>query len=142
MKSKLVGAYVIGMAMDSNLYTYLKPCDSPNETNCYVTWSSYEDGYELDTAKDFSETLVGNVCVNPISWKINDEKQTTDGGVLLNLSREKTYTSTAQIHDNYLWVKTNTIFFKRKKEKHLMDYNMFWHDIRKNAKMRVEAYFK
>ena len=142
MKSQLVGAYVVGMAMDSNLYTYLKPCDQPNTTNCYVTWSSYKEGYELDSVKDNSEILVGNVCVNPISWKMNKEKETTNGGILLNLSRKKTYTSTAQIHDNYLWVKTNTFLFKRKKELHLMDYNMFWHDIKKNAQTRVKEYLK
>ncbi len=142
MQSKLVSAYIVGMGVDSNLYTYLKPCYEPSATNCYVTWSSYKEGYKLDTAKDNSELLVGNVCVNPISWKINDEKMTTDGGVLLNLSRKKTFTTTAQIHENYLWVKTNTILFKRTKEAHLMDYGMFWQDIRKNSAARVKEYLK
>jgi hypothetical protein len=142
MKSKLVGAYIVGIAVDSNKYTYLKPCDNPLETNCYVTWSSYKEGYEIDSTKDNSEILVGNVCVNPITWKINEEKATTNGGVLLSLSRKKTFTTTAQIHENYLWVKTNTLLFKRKKELHLMDYNMFWHDIRKNVETRVNEYFK
>ncbi|HUH74964.1 MAG TPA: DUF3089 domain-containing protein [Chitinophagales bacterium] len=142
MKSKLVGAYIVGMAVDSNLYTHLKPCENPTATNCYVTWSSYKDGYELDTLKDRSDILVGNVCVNPISWKINEEKMTTDGGVLLNLSRKKSFTSTAQIHENYLWAKTNTVLFKRKKELHLMDYGMFWQDIRTNSAARVKEYLK
>lgn len=141
MKSKLVGAYIVGIALDSNKYTYLKPCDHPNATNCYVTWSSYKEGYVLDSTKDNSEILVGNVCVNPITWKRSDEKGTTNGGILLNLSRKKTFTTSAQIHENYLSVKTNTLLFKRKKELHLIDYNMFWHDIRKNVSERVNEYF-
>lgn len=142
MKSKLVAAYMVGIAVDSNKYIYLQPCKNPNETNCYVTWSSYKEGYELDSIKDNSEILVGNVCVNPISWKINEEKSSTNGGVLLNLSRKKTYTTTAQIHKDYLSIKTNTFLFKRKNELHLIDYNMFWHDIRTNSRVRVTEYFK
>lgn len=141
MKEKLVCAYMVGMAVDPSKYEYLEPCKDSNATNCYVTWSSYKTGYEIDSTKDASEILVGKVCVNPITWKMDNKEATTDGGILLSLSREKTFTTTAQIHDNYLWVKTNTILFKRKKELHLLDYNMFWHDIRANAAERLKNYF-
>ncbi|MEZ5008621.1 MAG: DUF3089 domain-containing protein [Chitinophagales bacterium] len=142
MKAQLVCAYMVGMAVDPAKYSILKPCENAAATNCYVTWSSYKEGYEIDSVKDASEILVGNVCVNPITWTMDNNEATTDGGILLNLSREKTFTTTAQIHNNYLWVNTNTIFFKHKKELHLLDYNMFWHDIRANASFRIKQYLE
>lgn len=142
MKSKLVCAYMVGMAVDSSNYTFLKPCENANATNCYVTWSTYKMAYEIDSTKDASEILVGNVCVNPISWKMDGGVATSDGGVLLNLSREKTFTTTTLTHQNYLWAKTNMILFKRKKEMHLVDYNLFWHDIRANASLRVKHFLE
>ncbi len=138
MKSKLVCAYVVGFAMYPEEYKVLKPCDDANETNCYVTWASFKDGYEYkDISKDL---LVGKVCVNPISWKMDTINAIGKGGFLLNASRKKLYHTEAKIHDDLLWVKSNMVIARKANILHLLDYNLYWYDIRQNVAERVKTY--
>jgi hypothetical protein len=138
MKSKLVCAYIVGYEVYKESYKILTPCEDANETNCYVTWSTFNDGFQYKNKLH----LFGNVCVNPVSWKIDSVKATSKGGVLLNVNRKKKFVTTAHIKDAHLLVKTNLIFMRKKDILHLVDFNLFWFDVRKNAAQRVAAYFK
>jgi hypothetical protein len=138
MKKKLVCAYVIGYGIYPDKYELLKTCEDSSQTNCYVTWSSFKDGY----VPEKNLMLIGKTCVNPVSWKTDTLPATGHGGVFLKQNRKKPYESTASIHNNYLWVKTKLPIVKPFKVLHLVDINMFWYDIRKNAALRVSEYFK
>jgi hypothetical protein len=139
-KKKLVAAYIIGIDVYKEDYNILIPCASENEINCYITWASYKEG-STGIGKS-NIRLYGNVCVNPISWKMDTEKAKSQNGVLLNINRRKKFESEVYIKNNFLHVKTNMIFFKKKNELHLVDMNLFWYDIRENIKNRVDNYFK
>ena len=140
MKSKLVCAYIVGFAVYPEKYKVLTPCSAPNETNCYVTWASFKNGFAYkDTAIDM---LVGKVCMNPISWKMNTDIQKGKGSFLLNQNKKKLYHVEAEIHNHLLWVKTNMPVARKANILHLLDYNLFWFDIRKNVADRVAAYLK
>lgn len=140
MKAKLVCAYVVGFAVYPEEYSVLTPCSEPTETNCYVTWSSFKSGFAYkDTAKDM---LVGKICVNPISWKIDSLKAVGKGGFLLNINRKKLYHTDAVIHHNLLWVNTKMPVARKINILHLLDYNLYWYDIRKNVADRVAAFLK
>ncbi|MDB5227785.1 MAG: hypothetical protein JWN78_1978, partial [Bacteroidota bacterium] len=138
MKKKLVCAYVVGFGIYPEKYELLKPCADSTEINCYVTWSSYKDGYI--PKKDLM--LIGKTCVNPISWKMDTLPATSSCGVFLNLNRKKCYRSTARIKDNYLWVKTNMPVIRHVNIMHFVDFNLFWYDVRNNARLRVNEYLK
>jgi hypothetical protein len=138
MKAKLVCAYVVGFEINQSNFSVLKPCDSPTQTGCYITWASFKSGYTPEPGIK----LFGDVCVNPISWTRDSISVNSQGGILLNLNKKKLFKTEAQIHQNYLWVKTNTAFMRNKDILHLVDYNLFWFDIRRNAALRVEAYLK
>lgn len=138
MKQKLVCAYVVGFGIYPEKYEMLKPCQDATTTNCYVTWSSFKEGYKPKEV----DMLIGKTCVNPISWKINNEKATGKGGILLNVNRKKLFTSEVQIKDNFLWVKTNMIIVRKINVMHLADFNLYWYDIRKNVAERVNEYLK
>ena len=73
MKQKLVCAYSIGYGIFPKEYQLLKPCADSMQTQCYVTWSSFKEGY---TPKSDSK-LVGEVCVNPITWTLDTMPATT-----------------------------------------------------------------
>lgn len=136
MKEKLVCAYIVGFSVYKEKYEILKPCDEPLTTNCYVTWASFKQNYNAG-----EDTLFyGNVCVNPITWKLDTTKAAANCGILLNINRKKRYYAESNIHENYLWVKTNMPVARRKENLHLLDFNLFWHEIKKNAAERVSAY--
>lgn len=138
MKEKLVCAYIVGYAIYPEEYEVLTPCKNATETNCYVTWSSFDENfYYPDTAKDF---LVGKLIINPITWTTDTTEAVGEGAFLFRLNRKHLYKTNARIHHNMLWVDTKVPFFRRTNTLHILDYNLFWHDIRKNVKLRVESY--
>ncbi len=136
MKAKLVCAYAVGYALYRDSYEVLTPCQKPEETNCYVTWATFKEGFEYKDKLNY----FGDVCVNPVSWTTDTTKAYGNSGILLNVNRKKKFKASAQIHQQYLWSKTNLTFMRRKNILHLVDYNLFWYDIRKNAQQRTAAY--
>jgi hypothetical protein len=136
MKKQLVCAYTIGFGMYQRDYEVLKPCDEPKETGCYVNWASFKKG----GIPPEDSKLIGDVCVNPVTWKRDTTEAISNGGLLLSLQRRKGFRSRIQIHDRYLWVSTSMPFVQNWRVMHKVDYNLFWHDIRNNVKERVEAY--
>lgn len=140
LQSKLVCAYIVGMGINANTYQVLEPCGDASQTGCYVTWASFKKGY--DPGKSI---LYGNICVNPISWKLDTTAipaSSSKGSVLLDISRKRLNCSDAQIHDNYLWVKSKLPFVGGSKVLHIVDYNLFWYDIRANVAERVKSYMQ
>jgi hypothetical protein len=139
-KQQLVCAYLVGFALYEKDYEHLKPCKNAEETNCYVSWSSFKHGYEYPgVGKDL---LVGEVAVNPISWRIDATSETDKGSILLSIKQKKTYETTAQIKDKMLWVKTRAPFLSTWNTLHVADYNLFWYNIRKNIALRSKQYFE
>jgi hypothetical protein len=140
LTKQLVCAYVVGMGVDPQSYQAIKPCGQPTETGCYVTWSSFKTGY------DAHGVLVGRVCVNPISWTRDSAlvpASASQGSIFLKIRHRKyEHAASAQIHHNYLWVRNTLPFVRSWNVLHLVDYNLFWYDIRKNVADRVKAYLK
>lgn len=136
LSKQLVCAYAIGLAMHEKQYTTLTPCTSPNQTGCYVTWSSFRKGHIPDSAS----MLIGDVCINPISWKRDTFPACSSGGVMINMRKRKGFASEAVIHNRYLWVKTRMPIVKHWKNLHLVDINLFWHNIRHNVAIRFDAF--
>ena len=142
LKDRIVAAYIIGFTLVDTLYENLKICDSADETGCYVTWMSYK--------KDFVPDGVWHKktqSINPLTW-------TTDTGnvivedysstVVFNPKRIRTRKMEVQIADiggNVLWVDTKAPWFRFMKNLHIADYGLFYMDIRKNVKTRIDNYF-
>ncbi len=138
MKAKLVCAYAVGYALHQEDYALLMPCSEPAETNCYVTWASFREGFPYPKR----DTYYGNVSVNPITWKMDTLAATTHGGILLRPKRKKRFTSTAHIQNDQLMVTTNMALMRKRKVLHVVDFNLFWMDVRENAALRVGEYLK
>lgn len=140
LHEQLVAAYIIGYTVKDGLYQELKLCNNPNETGCFITWESFKYGHEPDGW--FSKETI---CVNPLTWTTDTayiDASEGLGTVVLNLNK-KYHSTGAQIHQNngnYLWIKTKAPWFPLFKNMHILDYNLFWHDIRQNVKDRIEAY--
>jgi hypothetical protein len=138
---QLVCAYIVGMGADPASYQIIRPCGQPLQTGCYVTWSSFKAGY--DPGKT---VLRGKICINPITWTRDSAfvpASASQGSIFLKIRHKKwSHAASAQIHDDYLWVHNTLPFVRSWKVLHLLDYNLFWYDIRKNVADRVRAYLK
>lgn len=148
LKEKLIAAYLIGYGIDSSDYQTLDYCKNPTDNHCYITWASFRHNYQPKT-KDpkLNSLLYTNVCINPITWTNQKDKidsEHSEGGIMLKMKKKKNRKNSAQIsEDNYLKVKTKYPFVQLPcfRVYHILDYNLFWFDIRKNAEQRAKNYW-
>ncbi len=139
MKEKLICAYVVGFGIYEEWYREISLCKEPDDINCYVSWSSFKK--EIDSLHKWA-VVIGNSSVNPVSWKNDGEIAESNGGILFRIQRKNGFRSVAQLQNHQLIVKTKTPYMRRKKILHLVDYNLFWKDIRENVSLRTREYLK
>lgn len=140
LDSFLVAAYLVGMPVPVDSLPALSPCDSVSQTHCFVSWRTYERGYEPHWGQgDF-------VCHNPISWRMDTTyipKEAQLGAVLRNFHRPYYHLCDAQVHGEILWITKPKFPGARlihTSNYHVGDYNLFYLDIRKNVEDRVNAW--
>ncbi len=145
LSQQLVAAYVVGMDVYDSVYTVLQPCKNADQTDCYVSWRTYAVGYyPPGYVKPKRET----VCTNPLTWKTNHEyasRELNKGGVLQHFDKVIDHLCDAQVEDGVLRI--NKPHFRGRaffnfKNYHIVDYNLFYFNIRENAINRTNNYFR
>ena len=140
LRQRMIAAYIVGMAVHENMYKNLRICESADATNCFVGWISYKEGH-LPTSKFFA----GSQCVNPVTWTTDTafvDRGNSLGTVVLNINKKRAECCNTRLtgDGDVLWVKTKAPLLRRFKNLHIADYNLFWYDIRKNVRVRIEAW--
>ncbi len=145
LMDQLVAAYIIGMPMDKNTFTFIPDCDEPTKTGCWLTWNTYiKDYYPPDHEFWYEDAL----NVNPLSWKTDTTHISwgeNRGGVLRNFKKIRPGLSDAQNMDGLLWINKPRFFGNfliNWKRYHIVDYNLFYMNIRENVEDRVETYLE
>ncbi|MEQ8626429.1 DUF3089 domain-containing protein [Ekhidna sp.] len=145
LMNKLVAAYIVGMPLDKGTFSYIPVCDNPTETGCWLTWNTYaRDYYPPQHEFWYGDAL----NVNPLSWTTDTTYVSwgaNRGGVLKNFKKIRPGLSDAQNMDGMLWVNKPRFFWKfliNWKRYHIVDYNLFYMNIRENVAERVEAYLE
>jgi len=179
---KMVVAYVIGYELPMDKFSRglhnIAVCESAEQTNCIISWAAYGE----TSAQDFTFDLVhwypegwesskgkDTLCVNPLSWRTDNEMQTRDthlGTVLSNplsffyenvLFDKNTGISPQylQVHENFtraqckngrLYIETqhdNSIAAGTNEDDqnyHAHDINLFYMNIRENVAKRIERF--
>jgi len=145
LEKQMVAAYLLGIPVDLDKFSSLKPCESADETSCLIGWRTWKNGAKpklLEKEKGYNVLMT-----NPLSWKTTDEfipATEHKGTVLFNFYDEPiAQAHSAQIHKSILW--TNKPKFKGSilyttKNYHRGDINLFYVDIRENAKNRVNTH--
>lgn len=143
LAKKLVAAYVVGMALDPNIYTQLKACNTPNETGCICAWRTFELGYEPDfVVKEKFKSIV----TNPLSWdntKTNLDRSVNEGSLLYDFNKIEPRVAGAINHEGVLWTPKPHFFGSfliNTKNYHIADYNFYYVSIRKNVALRVNEF--
>jgi len=143
LSEKLIAAYIIGMDVYDTLYTTLKPCRDPFDSRCYLTWRTFAKDYY---PPNYERPVREAVCTNPLTWKTDSVyagNELNSGGILRNFNKVIPQLSDAQVKDGVLRInKPNfpgTMFFNFKNY-HIVDYNLFYFNIRNNARDRVRMF--
>ena len=143
LSRQMVAAYLIGMDVYDTLFTVLTPCSNPDETNCYVTWRTYAVNYY---PPQYVAPSRETVCTNPLTWTTGNEyasRELNKGGVLWNFDKVIENISDARVQDGVLRINEprfrGRLFFNIKNY-HIVDYNLFYFNIRENAENRVKMF--
>ena len=151
LRKQLVAAYLIGGPVTKNMFTAIAPCDSAGQINCYVAWHTMQWGkyfvkpinaYKHSAAFDNFQQYE---CTNPLSWKRDTlvaDASLNKGAVPFKFNRIDVQFSPAKsIPTGELWSHTpKKGGYLRIKDYHIMDYNLFYINIRENVKLRVDNY--
>lgn len=138
LAKQFVAGYIVGFSVNESRYKAITLCRDSTQTGCYVSWLSYRWGYR-PKGNFYKDAMV----VNPLTWTTTTAKihrKQGVGGILLNPRREFKHANTVQVEGEYIWVKTRIPFFPFLKTMHVIDYNLFWYDIRQNVQERFDAY--
>lgn len=118
-------------------------CEKPTSLNCFLSWNSYKNGFS-----PYNLRKINIPVSNPVSWLDNGAASLYNehGGILFSnykfvkKGRKILYPkmTSAITHNGLLWVTIEKFPFLNLFEKifksdyHIMDYNLFWMNIRQN----------
>jgi len=147
LQKQLVAAYIIGYQVKKDTFAHIPPCNLPNSTGCFITWRSFQKGEISKTAK----AEQGNsVCTNPLTWTASNpiaDSTLNTGALLGGFNTLHTHAVGAEVEPSakILWVTVPSNIpdkYKKIKNLHVLDYNLFWMNIRQNVRLRVDTFFK
>lgn len=142
LRKKLVAAYAVGYGIKKNSFKNIPASDSASQTGCLICWNATRWGVPAD--KYFGDNLE---CVNPLTWKrdnVSSPASMNLGSVPYGFKRIDIGYADAKISSaGLLWVnKKPRQGYVNGKRYHVLDYNLFWMNIRENVKLRTESYFQ
>ncbi|EQA46878.1 PF11288 family protein [Leptospira broomii serovar Hurstbridge str. 5399] len=143
IKNNLIAAYAIGFPYRAE-EVGLPACESPESTGCVINWNSYKWGKTPNRLVDRFRT---SLCMNPLTWT-NDEKHAAKelnlGSLPINFDRILPAIADAKCNEGILWVhdpdSRGFPAIGKDDTYHLVDYHLFYSNIRQNAKARVEKF--
>ncbi|AGA89653.1 Protein of unknown function (DUF3089) [Thioflavicoccus mobilis 8321] len=141
LRRRLVAAYVIGWPVPCGAFANIPPCDRADQTGCFVSWSTYIWGASESGRHSNRE----GCCINPLTWRRDGDyapRELNLGGTPYKFDRLDPGVTDAQCVDGKLWVHKpeQSGYVPLGKSMHLMDYNLFYANIRRNAETRLSAF--
>ncbi|MEQ9466817.1 MAG: DUF3089 domain-containing protein [Ekhidna sp.] len=145
LMDKLVAAYIIGMPVSKGTFSDIPICERESDTGCWLTWNTYaRDYYPPNHDFWYGDAL----SVNPLSWSTDTTLVSwgaNKGGILKNYRKIWTGLTDAQNVDGMLWINKPKFFGSfliNWKRYHVVDYNLFYMNIRENVEQRVAGYLE
>ena len=146
LQKKLIAAYLVGIKVFEDEFKSIKPMNSANETGGFVTWNTFK--FNKYPRKDnYENWFKGGVTTNPITWDDSKEtKKDLHKGLLYRDLKIFSQNIDIKLIDGIVWSSIpnvpGKILLQTVRSYHFADINLFWVDIRENAKLRVDQWFK
>jgi hypothetical protein len=146
MQDRLVTAYVPGMAMYDEDYRSIEFCQNENDTGCICTWMTFATGHTPEWLNEKYKEGDVPACINPLNWETDDTKSRPEehlGAVTEKFRLLYRNVLTARVHRGKLWLDEPQAIGGKKLHRdnwHVGDLNLFWSNIRENARVRTENF--
>lgn len=147
LQKQLVCAYIIGWSVNAGSFQSIPLAINAQSVGGFVTWRTYRDGFvEKDVERESEKSL----CINPITWTTQQTltNAAESKGAIVSKDFQKLYKGIVQARvdsqHGILWVTLPQLVqqkFSTLNNYHILDYNLFWMDIRVNVKQRLTTWF-
>lgn len=143
LEKQLVAAYIPGWSVPKEYFSSLKICSDSLQTGCVCSWRTFKKGYIPSYLKDEDGD---SFVTNPLTWKSDSEyapRSLNKGSVLYKFNKVYKHTTDAQISNGLLWVRRPKFpwsFLYFSKNYHPGDINLFYMNIRKNIRERINSF--
>ena len=149
LRRQLIAAYLVGRRVRPDEYHHLPPLRDSLATGGIVAWNTALRGTEFAPYR-------GLLVTNPLTWTLDTAAAPATlncGAVPLTFKRITPQLTGAQAHRGLLWadVGKQRAGFPRlhipgerklRASYHLVDYNLFYLNVRQNARARVRAWLR
>jgi hypothetical protein len=143
-ESQLVAAYIVGWPVRKDFYKTFQPCKTPDQTDCFCSWRTWERHFGLKL-KDDQQTI----CTNPLTWTIEEKvyapKTLNQGGVIRPFEKIYPGVTDAEVYKGILLAskpKFKGSFLFRRKNYHVGDLNLYYMNVRENAQARTKVFLR
>lgn len=137
---RLIAAYLPGWVVKCNEFKKIPPCDSAGQTGCFVSWNSFVWGADV-----FNDITKDACCTNPLRWNPDTAYAGKDqhlGSVPPTFDKIHKQSVDAKCVNGKLWVHlpSDISYWVAGLNYHVLDYNLFYLDVRDNVKTRVKQF--
>jgi hypothetical protein len=164
LRSRLVVAYVVGYYLPEDLESALVPCRNAAQTGCFVVWNTVKKNAS-DSRRETSRLIWLNgryqytgthkaLCINPLSWTIAGSAPASSNlgalpGVTASMPLHAVIPNLTGAQCDGAALRVDIPFSKQFGftdllslfgSYHVFDYNLFYTNIRLNARQRITAW--
>tara|TARA_B100000768_G_C11283777_1_gene380509 strand:+ start:5824 stop:6855 length:1032 start_codon:yes stop_codon:yes gene_type:complete len=142
LQSQLIAAYGPGFDWYASDFQNIPPCTSPAEVGCVCSWMTYGGTYRPDWLGYKNEE---SICTHPVTWTADSAcnlKSDHAGVVLSKMKFSHEQSLVACINEGILSLSEPDVPFGKRLQRenwHIGDINLFWLNIRSNARQRALA---
>jgi hypothetical protein len=116
---------------------------SPDQINGFVTWNTFKKKFDKGKYKWYQ----GKAVINPVTWDTTSmASKEQHQGFLFNNGKMYRNSFKTYLADGVIWITTPKFPYRylafTMSEYHVGDVNLFWDDIRLNARLRSEKYLE
>jgi hypothetical protein len=135
-------AYLPGVGILSTDLKQIPLLTRPTQTGGFVTWNTFKKHLER---KSYDKWYKGRAVVNPVTWTLDSlaSKEVHKGFLYVD---NQLYPGLFQTHliDGAIWIDRPKgkflLMSLTMRNYHIGDINLFWQDIRENARLRVQNF--
>lgn len=142
LQQQLVAAYLPGIGILAADLKEIPLLTSPAQTGGYLAWNTFKKRIDQNA---YQKWYKGRAVINPVTWTLASiaPKEAHKGFLYAD---NQLYAALFQTHliDGAIWIdRPKGKFFLMSftmRNYHIGDINLFWQDIRENARLRVQSF--
>ena len=143
LQKQLVAAYLPGVGIKANEFSSIKLMKHQDSTGGFITWNTFKKKYNTT---QYNNWYKGKASINPVTWDTTRlALKSEHKGFLYSNGKLYRQSFKTNLIDGGIWI-TTPCFPGRylsftMKNYHIGDVNLFWEDIRVNARNRAQIYW-